>query len=128
MRLAHQITLAIFGVAATAAVCSELPSVRSPVLLRFVAPNYHSGANSAVSDEKITAVVTVNAGGTVRGVAIQNAARTPLDDAIVHAVRKWVFTPAMKGGEVVPAKISIQFSFDAQSGELTVDLGHYSGQ
>jgi hypothetical protein len=51
-------------------------------------------------------------------VSVKDTAGTP-HDVIVKAVRKWVFIPAMKGGEVVPAKISIPFSFDSQSRELT---------
>jgi TonB family protein len=69
----------------------------------------------------------VNADGTVRDVTIKNSAGTPLEAAVIKAVRKWVFTPAMKGGEVVASQILIPFSFESQSGELTVDLRHYAG-
>ena len=127
MRLDRQIALVIPVLAATVAPCSTLPAVKSPVLIRFVAPNYSTVANSDVSDEKGTAIVTVNADGTVRDAAIKDAAATPLENAIVKAVRKWVFNPAMKGGEVVPAKILIPFTFDSHSNELIVDLGHYTG-
>jgi|SRR5215469_2251009 len=126
MRLARQITFAFLASAATVALCGELPQVKAPVLLRLVAPNY-SDASSIVSDEKGTAIVTVNADGTVRNVEIKDASGTPLDIAIIKALRKWVFAPAMKSGEVVPSKILIPFSFDSQSGELSVDLGHYGG-
>ena len=102
MRLARQITFALLVSAASVAVCGELPQVKAPVLLRFVAPNY-SGPSS-VSDEKGTAIVTINPDGTVRSVEIKNAVGTPLDNAITKAIRKWVFAPAMKSGEVVPAR------------------------
>ena len=60
MKLVRRLTLAIVVVGATIAVCSSGLGVRAPALMRFVAPNYPSGANSAVS-EKVTAFVTVNA-------------------------------------------------------------------
>jgi TonB family protein len=101
--------------------------VRTPALTRFVAPNYSLGANAMVS-EKVTALVTVNVDGTVRDVTIKDSANTPLEEAVVKAVRKWVFIPAMKGGQVVACKISIPFAFDSQSRELTVDLGNPLGE
>ena len=95
--------------------------------MRFVAPSYPSGVNAAPS-EKVPAIVTVNTDGTVRDVTIKHSAGTPLEEAVVKAVRKWVFVPAMKGGKVAQCQISIPFSFESQSGELTVDLGHYTGE
>jgi TonB family protein len=127
MRLARQAALAIVVVGATIAVCSSGQGVQPPALTRFVAPNYPSGTNVAVS-ERVTAVVIVNADGTVRDVTIKGSAGTPFEAAVIKALRKWVFAPAMKGGKVVACKISIPFSFESQSGELTVDLGHYTGE
>lgn len=63
----------------------------------------------------------------MRSVEIKDAVGTPLDNAITKAIRKWVFAPAMKSGEVVAAKILIPFSYDSESGELSVDLGRYGG-
>jgi TonB family protein len=128
MKLARQLTLAIVVVGATIAVCSSGGvGVRAPALVRFVAPNYPSGANATVS-EQVTALVTVNADGTVREVTIRDSANTPLEEAVVNAVRKWVFIPAMKGGKVVACQISIPFAFESQSRELTVDLGNPWGE
>jgi TonB family protein len=128
MRLAQQITLILILVAAATAFSSTLPAVKPPELLRFVAPNYSLDAGSTLPDEKLTAVVTVNADGTVRDVTIKEAAGNRLTDVLVTAVRKWVFLPALRNGEAIPVKISIPFSFDSQSHELSVDLGHYMGQ
>jgi TonB family protein len=61
-------------------------------------------------------------------VTIKDSAGTLLEEAVVKAVRKWVFNPAMKGGKVVACQISIPFAFESQSGEITVDLGHYTGE
>jgi TonB family protein len=127
MRIAPQLMLAIVVVGATIAVCSSGLGVQAPALMRFVAPNYPSGASATVS-EKVAAIVTVNADGTVRDVTIKDSASTPLEEAVVKAVRKWVFIPAMKGGKVVACQISIPFAFESQSGELIVDLGHYMGE
>jgi TonB family protein len=126
MKLARQLTLAIVVVGATIAVCSSGLGVRAPALMRFVAPNYPSG-NATVS-EKVTALVTVNADGTVRDVTIKDSANTLLEEAVVKAVRKWVFIPAMKGGKVIACQISIPFAFESQSRELTVDLGNPTGE
>lgn len=127
MRPGRQVTLAIVVLGATIAVCSSLQGVQLPALMRFVSPNLPSGANAAIS-EQITAIVTVNTDGTVRDVTIKHPAGTPLEEAVVKAVRKWVFVPATKGGKVVACRISIPFSLESQSGELTVDLGHYTGE
>jgi TonB family protein len=127
MRLARQSALAIVVVAATIAVCSSGQGVQAPALTRFVVPNYPSGTNAAVS-ERVTAIVIVNADGTVRDVTIKGSAGTPFEGTVIKAVRKWVFTPAMKSGKVVACQITIPFSFESQSGELTVDLGHYAGE
>jgi len=107
---------------------SALQGVKVPTLIRFVAPKYPSSANSAVQNENIIAVVIVNADGTVREVTIKNAAGSPMENEVIKAVRKWSYVPAMKGGTPVACKISIPFSFDSQSGELVVDLGHYGGE
>ena len=95
--------------------------------MRFVPPNYPRGAHAPLS-EKVTAIVIVNADGTVQEVTIKDSAGTPLEEAVVKAVHKWVFVPAMKGGKVAACQISISFSFESPSGDLTVDLGHYSGE
>jgi TonB family protein len=74
------------------------------------------------------APISVNADGTVRDVTIKDSANTPLEEAVVKAVRKWVFIPAMGGGKVVACQISIPFAFESQSRELTVDLGNPTGE
>jgi TonB family protein len=127
MKLARRLTLAIVVVGATIAVCSSGLGVQAPALMRFVVPNYPSGADATVS-EKVTALVSVNADGTVRDVTIKDSANTPLEEAVVKAVRKWVFIPARKGGKVVACQISIPFAFESQSRELTVDLDNYWGE
>ena len=95
----------------------------APTLIRFIVLNYSSG-DGAFFDEAGTAVVIVQADGTVEEVTIQDAAGCALEKAFVKTPRKWEFTPAMKDGHAVARKILIPFSFNSQSGELTVDSGH----
>jgi TonB family protein len=127
MRMARHAALLLFVIGATIAVCSSGQGVQAPALTRFVAPNYPSGVAAPVS-QKVTAIVIVNADGTVRDATIKDPVGTPFEQAVTKAVRKWVFTPAKKGGKVVACQISIPFSFESQSGETTVDLGHYTGE
>jgi TonB family protein len=127
MRLAHHAALLSFLLGATIAVCNSGQGVQAPTLTRFVAPNYPSGTGATVS-QKVTAIVIVNADGTVRDVTIKDSVGTPFEQAVTKALRKWVFTAAMKSGKVVACQISIPFSFESQSGETTVDLGHYTGE
>jgi periplasmic protein TonB len=67
----------------------------------------------------------VSRDGTVSEVKIKQSSENRLDHVVITAIRKWLFAPAMKNGQVVPAQITIPVLFDAESHEVTVDLGHY---
>jgi TonB family protein len=124
VKIRRQVAFVIVLAAVETAFSSSGVGVKPPNLQRFTAPIY-SGTGV---DEKVTAVVTVNAEGAVVDVTTKDAAETRFADAVVTAVRKWRFVPGMRGGRVIPMKIWIPFSFDSQSSEVTVDLGQYFGE
>ncbi len=126
MRLAHRFIAVLLLFAAINVTADSAGFVKAPVLLRFISPNYCLEGAASVLGGKVTAVVTVSRDGTVSEVEIKQSSENRLDRVVIAAIRKWVFVPAMKNGQVVPAQVTIPVLFDAESREVTVDLSRYS--
>lgn len=115
----------LFLLMAASGTASTAPGVKLPELQRFVAPNCSRVASS--TDERHTAALIVNEDGTVREVTITNVPGTALSNEVVQTMRKWVFLPALKGGQPISVRILIPFSYESATGEVTFDLAHYMG-
>jgi len=82
----------------------------SPVAIKRDPPIYPEFAKEAQIQGEVVLHALVGSGGEV--VQVKLATRVVgLDDSAVHAVRKWIFEPARKGGEPVCTWIEIPLEF-----------------
>jgi TonB family protein len=78
-----------------------------PVLTSTAEVPYPDGATGTAS---VVLVVTVNADGTVRDASVETP-NPPFSDAAIAAARGWHYTPALRDGKPVAAKIKVAIAF-----------------
>jgi TonB family protein len=88
-----------------------------PVPISMPAPPYTPQAKTDKVQGAVVAAVDVDAGGNVTGVnltavSLSRDLREGLDQSVIDTVRTWKFKPATKEGKPVPAKISVQVTFN----------------
>jgi TonB family protein len=91
--------------------------IKGPVPISMPAPPYTPQAKKDKVQGAIVAAVDVDASGNVAGVnltavSLSRDLREGLDQSVIDTVRTWKFKPAMKEGKPVPAKISVQVTFN----------------
>lgn len=88
--------------------------VVTPRILKQTKPNYLPWAMHQKVTGFIDMEAVVEVDGTVGEVLVTHSldSKFGLDDEAVETLKKWVFTPGMKDGIVVPVLIEVRMSFD----------------
>jgi protein TonB len=89
------------------------PDVTRPKILREVKANYTADAMRAGIAGKIELEIVVKIDGTVGDVRVTKSLDREygLDREAVRCVKKWLFVPGKKDGEVVPVLVGVEMAF-----------------
>ncbi len=105
---------------AIAAVTPPVPTVTTPA-------NYPEALLAERVAGQVELSVTVLADGNVGEVAVVSADRPEMAAAAIEAVLKWKFTPAMRDGVAIAARIRVPFRFEAPVVEEVEAASEQSG-
>jgi protein TonB len=87
------------------------PDLVLPKLVRDVKPNYSRNAMASKTQGNINYEAIVLTDGTVGAVRLTSLLHPELEHAGLEAIRQWKFTPARRGGSVIPLIVEIEMSF-----------------
>ncbi|MGK4002151.1 TonB family protein [Sorangium sp. So ce1036] len=101
------------GALAAPAARAQAPSDAAvpPHVLEHVDPVYPAERLAEGVDTTVTLFVTVEKDGTVSDATVAESGGEGFDEAAIAAVRRWRFSPAMRGGAPVRARIRVPFHF-----------------
>jgi protein TonB len=87
--------------------------IESPKVLRDIKPNYTADAMRAKIQGSVELEAVVLVDGTVGEVIVSRSLDKEhgLDRSAIAAMKKWRFTPASKGGTVIPVVVTVEMSF-----------------
>jgi TonB family protein len=119
MRLVRALTLAILASALpTAAAAQEPPAeqpaaqkLQAPVLVTFEQAPYPEEAFAQKLTGDVVLQLDIDADGHVTAAEIKTPAGHGFDEAARTAALRFVFRPAMRGGEAIPSRILYRYSF-----------------
>ncbi|MGK3959059.1 TonB family protein [Sorangium sp. So ce118] len=83
----------------------------APQILEHVDPVYPPERLAEGVDTTVTLFVTVEKDGTVSDAVVAESGGAGFDEAAMSAARRWRFSPAMRGGAPVRARIRVPFHF-----------------
>ncbi len=87
-------------------------SIKAPVLIKEVKPNYTEGAMRRRVEGSVELSVVVLRDGTVSDdVKITKSLDDELDEQAVNAAKQWRFRPGTKDGEPVNVQVNIELTF-----------------
>jgi protein TonB len=86
-------------------------SVRSPVKIVHVAPQYPQIARASRVQGLVIIEATIDTSGNVQSTAVLRSIPL-LDQAALDAVRQWKFTPTMLNGVAVPVIMTVTVNFE----------------
>ncbi len=86
-------------------------SVKPPVIVHHIDPEYTDSARKAKVSGTVILSLIVNSDGSVRNVQVERSLRSDLDGQALAAVRGWRFDPATKDGIAVPVKLNVEVTF-----------------
>lgn len=86
-------------------------SIKDLKVLRQVAPNYPPIAAKRGSEGWVDVEFTVTETGEVRDPQVIGSSSTVFDRAAIMALNRWLFEPVNEGGEPVPVRARLRFSF-----------------
>jgi TonB family protein len=89
------------------------PRALAPRLTRFVQAEYPAEALAQGIEGAVLLRITVDAQGAVTEVDVAQGVGHGLDEAAVAAARQFVFEPARRDGEAVPAVLPYRYRFSA---------------
>lgn len=111
----HKHLLLAALLAATPAIAqTALPFDTPPKAVKTVAANKPSNAETA---GLVSLLVTVNVEGNVTESKVLKSSRPEFEGPAQEAVLKWKFTPALKDGKPIEAKIVVPIRFTLEAGE-----------
>jgi TonB family protein len=122
MRLSYHLAVALTGLSslALAATASAQPeaapaaapaALEPPVLLTFVQAPYPPEALEQKLTAEVVLCLDIDAAGKVTQATVETPAGHGFDEAAREAALGFVFRPAKRGGQVVPARILYRYSF-----------------
>jgi protein TonB len=86
-------------------------SVRSPVKIVHVAPQYPQIARASRVQGIVIIEATIDSRGNVESTAVLRSIPL-LDQAALDAVRQWKFTPTLLNGVAVPVIMTVTVNFE----------------
>jgi TonB family protein len=94
---------------------AEKPALTPPQLVTFVEAQLSAELAVQPRPEPVTVdlEITIDATGQVTGVRVPLGIGGGYDDAAAAAARRFVFEPARRSGQAVPARIKYRYVFDA---------------
>jgi len=118
IRLALGVALAVTAIARAAR--GETPAAASaaaltpPKLVTFVDADYPAGARAAHAGEVVNVdlELTIDATGAVTDVRVPSPVGEGFDEAAQAAARRFVFEPARRGAQPIPARIKYRYAFE----------------
>jgi TonB family protein len=85
--------------------------VSSPIPIYKPDPEYSEEARKAKYSGTVTLAVVVDVEGQARDIHVVKSLGMGLDEKAIEAVQKWKFKPAMKGGQPVNVRATIEVNF-----------------
>lgn len=79
-----------------------------------VAPSYPYLMQHAEAAAEVTVSFNVNSQGKVTKATIANSSNFEFNEAVLAAIKQWSFTPALKDGKAVEAKLQQKFVFSVR--------------
>jgi TonB family protein len=89
--------------------------ISQPTVVRMVAPEYTAEALAAKTEGLVTLEAVVGTDGSISKVKVVKLLGKGLDDKAVECVQKWRFKPAMRDGEAIAVKTTIEVNFRLDS-------------
>lgn len=86
-------------------------SVRAPVVIYSVDPEFSEEARKAKFSGNVQVALIVDASGNPKNIRVERGVGMGLDEKAVEAVRQYRFKPAMKDGKPVPVEIYVEVNF-----------------
>jgi protein TonB len=96
---------------AAAAASKDAP----PVLRSGGPPRYPEALRRAGITGRVAVEYTVTPEGRVTGATVIESSHPEFDQSALEAVARWLYTPAMKAGRPIPARMQQEFRFDLGS-------------
>ncbi len=87
------------------------PIITPPVLIEYVAADYPVEAFTAGIEGVVVALLDIDEGGGVTGVAIREPVGHGFDEAAELAMLRFVFAPATRDGEPIPSQVIYRYTF-----------------
>jgi TonB family protein len=111
MRLALFATLVCAGGESAAQQLSSPPTIAPPRVETRVEATYPETERAAMKHAEVLLFVTVARDGRVSEASVERTSGAAFDEAALAAVRQWRFSPAIKEGLPVAARIRVAFHF-----------------
>ncbi|MGD9200375.1 MAG: TonB-dependent receptor [Chitinispirillia bacterium] len=108
----------------------SLPSIeKMPELIEFVEAEYPEELNKQGIEGTVLMELIVNDSGIVDSVYMLKGVHPTLDSNAVKAAKKFIFSPAIAGGEPVPVLIQYEYHFTLRDiAEKVEEYVNFSGQ
>lgn len=102
----------LFAVLVTAATAEAQPAATTPpTIATFVRADYPAAARDAGREAAVELEVTIGVDGQVIDARVLAPAGDGFDEAALAAVRQFVFTPAIKDGQPIAARVRYRYVF-----------------
>ena len=85
--------------------------ITPPRVTRQVNPQYSPGARGLRIKGSVVVETVVSSRGAPRNVRVVQGLDRDIDDAVVAAVKQWLFAPARKDGKPVAVRVQIEIQF-----------------
>jgi len=82
-----------------------------PKLIYKIDPTYPENARQERVSGTVRTAVVVDASGFPQDVRVVSGIQRDLDEAAIECVRKWRFSPALKGGQPIAVKAQVEVNF-----------------
>lgn len=113
----------------------QAPAVTPPRLLEFVEAEYPQAAQREGLEAAVELELTIAADGLVTEAQVVAGAGSSFDAAALAAARRFVFEPATRDGEAIPARIRYRYVFELRQetperpdGPQTPTIGRLMGR
>lgn len=111
------------------------PSAVPPKELSHVDAVYPADLVASGAHADVVLVVTIDVEGHVSAIEVRESGGAELDAAASDAMRKWLFSPALRDGKPVPSRIRVPFHFSppapaapAENASTPLVQGHVTSQ